>query len=257
MIFARMNVPSWNPDLYADKHGFVSEYGRGLLGYLPEQQGLHILDLGCGTGTLTHELAQRGHFVIGVDNSESMLDTARTSYPELEFVCADACNLPWTEHFDIVFSNAVFHWILDQKDLLKSIHRALKPNGQIICEMGCHGNIAIIEKAFRDAMEKRGLPYERPFCYPTTEEYSALLEENGFCVDSLLSFDRPTLLNDGEKGLRNWMMQFFFIPTQNLSPQVRESIFAEIETSLRPQLWDGFQWTADYVRLRIRATKEG
>lgn len=256
MISARMNKPSWNPDLYADKHGFVSEYGRGLLGYLPEQRGLHILDLGCGTGTLTHELAQRGHCVIGADNSETMLATARASYPDIEFIRTDACNLPWTDRFDVVFSNAVFHWIRNQKGLLQSIRRALKPNGQIICEMGGYGNIAIIENAFRHAMEKRDFHYEWPFCYPTTEEYATLLEENGFGVDSLLSFDRPTLLNDGEKGLYNWMKQFFLIPTQNLSVQERESVFAEIEASLRPQLWDGFQWTADYVRLRIRATRK-
>lgn len=48
----------WNADLYENKHDFVAEYGRDLLSSVPENPGQAILDLGCGTGTLTHALLE-------------------------------------------------------------------------------------------------------------------------------------------------------------------------------------------------------
>jgi SAM-dependent methyltransferase len=55
----------WNAELYEDKHNFVAEYGKGLLEYIPDSKEQVILDLGCGTGTLTHELSQKAYKVIG------------------------------------------------------------------------------------------------------------------------------------------------------------------------------------------------
>ena len=48
----------WNAEWYENKHGFVAEYGRGLLSCVPENPDQSILDLGCGTGTLTHALLE-------------------------------------------------------------------------------------------------------------------------------------------------------------------------------------------------------
>ena len=55
----------WNSTLYDQKHDFVAKYGEGLLTFLPENPAQAILDLGCGTGTLTAQLAARGSRVVG------------------------------------------------------------------------------------------------------------------------------------------------------------------------------------------------
>lgn len=99
----------WNPELCEQKHHFVPKYGRGLLGYLPEQTGLNILDLGCGAGLLTQILAEKGYWSVGVDNSDEMIGKARALHPGISFETADACALPQNKCFDIVFLNAVFH----------------------------------------------------------------------------------------------------------------------------------------------------
>src|ERR1041384_1391697 len=101
----------WNPALYDQKHSFVFEYGHELLALLQPKCAELILDLGCGTGHLTNQIAHTGARVIGLDDSPSMLTTARQNYPQLDFRLADAVEFSTPEQFDAVFSNAVLHWV--------------------------------------------------------------------------------------------------------------------------------------------------
>ncbi len=103
----------WNADLYENKHDFVAEYGRDLLSHVPENPGQAILDLGCGTGTLTHALLEKSTSVVGLDASPEMIGKARQLYPGMDFRVLDACLMPWNNWFDVIFSNAAFHWIPD------------------------------------------------------------------------------------------------------------------------------------------------
>ena len=119
----------WNSTLYDQKHDFVAKYGEGLLTFLPENPAQAILDLGCGTGTLTAQLAARGSRVVGVDSARTMVERAKAQYPELAFQVCDALSLPFEGEFDVVFSNAVFHWIADHDTLLENVRKALKPGG--------------------------------------------------------------------------------------------------------------------------------
>lgn len=138
-------MSAWNADLYDSKHDFVSEYGKGLLEFVPENKNQSILDLGCGTGTLTAQLSNLADTVIGVDSSVSMIAKAKEQYANIQFMVCDALALPFEEQFDVVFSNAVFHWITDHNALLNNIHKVLKPGGLLVCEFGANGNISTIE----------------------------------------------------------------------------------------------------------------
>lgn len=245
----------WNADLYQNKHDFVAEYGRGLLSYVPDQPGQHILDLGCGTGTLTQALAHKGNRVLGIDSSPGMIQKARSLYPDLSFEVADACALPWCEEFDLVFSNAVFHWITTPRLLLENVWKVLKPGGKLVCEFGAKGNVGRILGAMEASLVRRGLAYQNPFYFPGEEEYRQLLAGEGFRVETLSLFDRPTPLKDGPDGLRNWVLQFFANELHALSPSDAESLLNEMDASLRGELWDGVQWVGDYRRLRLCAVK--
>jgi len=99
----------WNSNLYDNKHSFVAEYGKAMIDFVNTQTGQKILDVGCGTGILTNELAKNGAAVIGTDSSKDMIDAAKSNYPHLIFQVQDATNLPYKNEFDTVFSNAVFH----------------------------------------------------------------------------------------------------------------------------------------------------
>jgi trans-aconitate methyltransferase len=106
-------VSAWDPAQYQKKHSFVWRYGADLLDLLAPQPGERILDVGCGTGQLTAEIAGRGAHVIGLDRSAEMLADARRNFPHLEFVEADAAHFEFSEPFDAVFSNAALHWVKD------------------------------------------------------------------------------------------------------------------------------------------------
>ena len=104
-------VKEWNPDLYDEKHAFVSKLGEDLIELLQPQSGELILDLGCGTGDLSHLIKQSGATVEGLDASKEMVARAREKYPDIQFRPGDACSLNIYERYDAVFSNAVLHWI--------------------------------------------------------------------------------------------------------------------------------------------------
>lgn len=243
----------WNSTLYDKKHDFVAEYGKGLLEFVPQNTKQSILDLGCGTGALTAELAELRERIVGVDGSQNMINKAREEFGDIEFKVCDALALPFEKEFDVVFSNAVFHWISDHDALLKNIHKALKPQGLLVCEFGASGNIATIENAFAKACNSLGYGYEAKFNFPTAEDFGNLLEKNGFIIDRIYDYDRPTVLKDGEQGLVNWMKQFFVSELEVMPEQVQIMIFEKVEELARETLWNGEEWIADYRRLRAIA----
>lgn len=251
-----MRKLDWNPNLYDNKHNFVAEYGKELLEYIPNKKNQKILDLGCGTGSLTNELFNKSSNVIGIDGSLNMIEEAKSTYPNIEFYVMDACNIEWKNYFDVVFSNAVFHWIKDQRLLLSSIYNSLKSSGVLICEFGSYGNIYKIQSTFRNILKKFDYNYVDPFFFPKKDDYICILENQGFRIEFIESYDRPTVLNDGKYGLRNWVKQFFADVLESFSDSDQMSIFEEMEEKLKPELWNGKNWIADYKRLRIVAYKE-
>ena len=246
----------WNAEMYQNKHLFVAKYGEQLLEFVNREADQTILDLGCGTGALTRELAAGGARVIGLDLSESMVEKARENEPELEFYVGDAAALTCEDRFDTIFSNAVFHWIPDQRKLIRSVKKALKKGGALVCEFGAAGNIQAIQEAFSAQMKARDMVYHSPFFFPEAGEYRRLLEEEGMSVRRILEYDRPTPLSDGEKGLRNWVVQFFTEDLGRFSQEERERILRAMEEGLRSRLWNGDQWVADYRRIQAVAVKE-
>ena len=243
----------WNSLLYDSKHDFVSEYGEDLLEFIPKNNEQTILDLGCGTGTLTVRLSDLCNKVIGIDSSQNMIDKAKEQFGNIEFMLCDAIALPFEKEFDVVFSNAVFHWIDDHDLLLKNIHKVLNDKGILVCEFGAHGNIATIENAFIKACKEIGYDYKSKFNFPTTECFGNLLVKNGFEIDRVYDYDRPTPLKDNENGLANWMKQFFASELEIMPEDIKTTVIKKVEELTRETLWNGYEWVADYRRLRAIA----
>src|ERR1700748_1894917 len=100
---------TWNTEAYATNGRFVATLASGVVALLNPQPGEEILDLGCGDGALTEQLAATGAIVTGVDSSPTMLAAARERNLSVEQ--HDATALPYDQQFDAVFSNAALHWI--------------------------------------------------------------------------------------------------------------------------------------------------
>jgi trans-aconitate methyltransferase len=250
--------PEWNANLYDAKHAFVWKYGADLVPLLAPQTDERILDIGCGTGHLTAQIADSGARVLGVDRSPEMVAAARKAYPHLQFEEADARDLPFRAEFDAVFSNATLHWIQEPKSVIRSVRNALRPRGRFVAEFGGKGNIRKMQTAFVQALSElhATAPGEiNPWYYPSVSEYATLLETNGFEVRFMTLFDRPTPLADGEAGMRNWITMFGSYYSAKLTPEKRESFLRRVEELLHPELFRDGQWMADYRRLRLVAVR--
>ncbi|MFT8358760.1 class I SAM-dependent methyltransferase [Bifidobacterium aquikefiri] len=244
----------WNAQQYETQHDFVFKYGAGLLDQVPET-ATTVLDVGCGTGDLTDQLRQRGYAVVGIDQSAEMVAEAQRLYPDTHFDQQDIVTMPITHTYDVVFSNAVFHWITDQNQLLVQVNQTLNPNGQLVCEFGAAGNVATICSAFGNELHALGMRYQVPFFFPETAIYQHLLEKHKFEVLDMEVYDRPTVLRGGAEGLGNWVQQFFESDLSRLSNTQQSMVISHMADRLHDKLWVNDHWEADYRRLRVVARK--
>lgn len=248
----------WNPDLYQASHSWAWEYGRDLLQFLAVKPGERVLDVGCGTGQLTDEIASSGADTVGIDFSPEMIAAARKNFPRLKFELLDVAAMPFAGDFDAVFSNASLHWVSDQKGAIAAISRCLKPGGRFVFEMGGHGNLEQIWSASKQALREFGVEDPdklRPWHFPKIGDYAALLESHGLRVEFAVLFERPTPL-EGEHGLANWLQMFGSFALETLTPEQRTQAIRRVEELTRPKLFRDGRWVADYKRLRMLSVKE-
>lgn len=244
----------WSAADYAQNARFVSDLGADILSWLAAQPGERILDLGCGDGALTEKISAQGAHVVGVDTSAEMLAAARARGLDVRAMDGEA--LSFTREFDAVFSNAALHWMVRADAVIAGVARALKPGGRFVAEFGGHGNIAAIVTALRAVAVRHGLDPARAagWFYPSAEGYRRRLERHGFRVDAVALVPRPTPL---PTGLRGWLATFRQSYFDAIAPETRTAMLDEIETLLAPALRDeAGHWTADYVRLKVRAQLE-
>ncbi len=242
----------WNAPLYDERHQFVWREGRDLVDLLAPQPNERILDLGCGTGHLTHQIAERGASVIGFDRSPAMLNQARSLFPRIRFELADARNFAFGSDFDAVFSNAALHWITPPETVARSIVHALKPGGRLVCELGAQGNLRQLLAAVSQAASEVGIVTPPENYFPSLGRYAAVLEDAGLDVINAQVFDRPTPLSS-ETGLIDWLRMFRSSLVDDLSPAVKDRFISRLEAIARPHLYRDQTWIADYRRLRVIA----
>jgi trans-aconitate methyltransferase len=245
----------WDASLYDGRHAFVWKQGAGLVELLAPRSGERILDLGCGTGHLTAQIAAAGAEVVGIDRAAAMIDEARGNYPGLDLRIADARNFSLEQPFDAVFSNAVLHWVQPPEAVVASVQGALKPGGRFVAEFGGRGNVQQIVAALDEASRNVGAgPFQDFWYFPGIAEYADLLEEHGLEVVFATLFDRPTAL-EGDQGMRNWVAMFANELLTRIAPERREAFLRDIEARLRPTLHREGTWLADYRRLRVVARR--
>lgn len=178
----------------------------------------NIVDLGCGPGTLTRQLAERwpAAHVVGVDSSPDMLAKARPlAIPgRLEFVQTDFAGWSPDQPVDFIFSNAALHWIDDHEALLRRLAEWLAPGGTLAVQMPNRFDGPIqrtIDEAAADprwAAQLEGVGLHKGSVQPV-EWYARQLEDLGFAVNAwettyvhVLSGEDPVLEWFRGSGLR-------------------------------------------------------
>jgi SAM-dependent methyltransferase len=246
----------WSARDYDRNARFVSDLGADVLALLDPRPGERILDLGCGDGALTQRIAQTGAQVVGVDASADMVAAARARGIDARPGSGQA--LAFDTAFDAVFSNAALHWMTDPDAVIAGVFRALKPGGRFVAEFGGHGNVAALRTALIAALaSEAGVATDlRDIWYfPAADEHAARLTAAGFTVRRIETFARPTPVAAGAEA---WLATLA-APALALAPEpLRPAVLARAAALAAPALRDGAgRWTADYVRLRLVATRDG
>ncbi|MCZ6893015.1 MAG: methyltransferase domain-containing protein [Gammaproteobacteria bacterium] len=248
-----MPQQTWNPDKYARHAGFVAELGGDLIEMLAPARGEMILDLGCGDGALTAKLLSLGCRVLAIDSSAEQVAAAAARNLDAQVVDAEA--MTYEAAFEGVFSNAALHWMKRPEAVIDGVWRALRPAGRFVGEMGGARNVQAVVDAVTKVLGERGVDAAacNPWFFPDETTYRKLLQDQGFDVEFMQLFPRPTPL-DGD--IVHWLKLF----TQSFVADVDESehegiycaVSAQLETTLRD---DDGNWFVDYVRLRFKAIK--
>lgn len=155
---------------------YSNKYTAAVFGLLNAQLGEAILDLGCGSGELTKDVASlvgKDGFVVGVDASPDMIEAARKEQrceglegaARIQYDQADGCALSTyitenglEEHFDKIFSNAALHWMkASPEGVIEGVHKALKPGGVFAAEFGGYTNVVGVRGGLHQVLRKRGI----------------------------------------------------------------------------------------------------
>jgi trans-aconitate methyltransferase len=245
---------SWDAQRYDREFGFVAQYGRELLELLSPQESEHIIDLGCGTGELTAEIAARGAHVIGIDSDPGMIERARQRLGDRARI-GNGNDFEVEEPVDAVFSNAALHWMTNPSAVALCVRKALKPDGRFVAEMGGHRNIATIIESVRDSLAMHGFDthFQLPTYFPRPSEYAGVLESAGFDVAYMRYFSRPTPLRECRNGISDWVEMFHPEALTGVPEDSQKDVLASVNELARPRLFHDNVWVADYWRLRFVA----
>ncbi len=237
------STSKWDAADYARVGAFVAELGGAALDLLDPRPGERILDVGCGEGTLTRKIVDRGATVLGVDASPEMVAAARAK--GIDALLLPAEDMQFFAEFDAAFSNATLHWVLHKEQAARAIFRALKAGGRFAGEMGGEGNIARLQQVVDEEMILRGYapPLEAHNWYPAPEEFAAVYEEAGFREIDARLIERPTPL---AHGVAAWVTTFRkgWLDRAGVPDEERSDLAACVAERFGSDV-------ADYVRLRF------
>jgi trans-aconitate 2-methyltransferase len=130
-------MADWNPALYRRYEDERTRPAAELLARVPLTEATRVVDLGCGPGNSTELLARRfpQADVLGIDNSEAMLVSARERLPQARFEFADIGRWSPDVAPDLIYANAALQWVPDHETLVPRLFAALAPGGVLAIQM--------------------------------------------------------------------------------------------------------------------------
>jgi trans-aconitate 2-methyltransferase len=269
-MMSRHSLPAksakWNAADYAANSSVQQSWARELMARLKLRGGEHILDVGCGDGKVTAEIARAVPHgsVTGIDASAEMIGFARRAFPSsqnpnLKFQICDAREIRAVGRvtpcapsdagtrggahgvtrptmpgvpFDIIFSNAALHWVDDHQAILRGMAAVLKPGGRLIVSCGGRGNAQDVFLALRPEMRlKRWRGFFRrmpkPYFFYAPEDYRKWLPKSGFKINSLKLVPKDATYA-GAAGFAAWLRTTWLPYVQLVPEDLREEFIAAV-----------------------------
>ncbi|MBI5026505.1 MAG: methyltransferase domain-containing protein [Nitrospirae bacterium] len=204
----------WDAEKYDSTKAPQIDVGKELITMAQVRDTDSILDIGCGTGKLTVELARLASkgSVTGIDSSQEMLAKARTisdKVKNISFMQIPAQSMNFSEIFDLVFSNSTLQWIKEQQDVMELVYQSLKNGGRIAFQLPAkkfcreffnyiNNSIALLD------LEKYYTNWMSPWYFPIKEAYVSLLKGVGFSKIEVLYKDYRLVFESINEVLEWW-----------------------------------------------------
>ncbi len=257
----------WNAKAYKKSSHHQFQWGLELLEKLTLHGKESVLDIGCGDGKLTIEIAKRvpqGH-VVGIDNSAAMIRFAakrfpKNKYPNVDWQIVDATEIDFDNEFDAAYSNAALHWVQDHVAVLRGVKKSLKPNGRILFQMAGKGNAVNAARVFVDVISKEKWSHyfvngvSSTLCYYGIDDYHTWLKDLGF-VEKRVEFIPKDAFFHGRTEMRK-NIEAVWIAFTNMIPENHRNQFIEeiIDGFDARSLKDKFgNYHIDMMRLEVEA----
>jgi trans-aconitate 2-methyltransferase len=260
-------MSDWDAARYDRVSNPQLEWGRRVIGRLAPAPGERVLDIGCGTGRLTMEiaLAVTDGLVVGLDPSASMLQIARQTSPvatsavssRVRFVRANGLALPFAGVFDAVFSNATLHWVADHDVAFRSIFSALRPGGRLVAQCGGGPNLARLYSRAASLMREPSFAryfegWRDPWHFVLPDVTHAALTRAGFDVDDASLEEAPVTFTDPAAFSEFIECVCVRHHVERLPTDRRHGFLAALTTAAAS---DHPPLTLDYWRLNIKARR--
>lgn len=256
--------PRWEPGRYLAFTDLRLRPGLDLLARVAHPGPQLVYDVGCGTGALTRVLAERWPTarVVGIDSSAAMLSEARATPTSIEWVELDVRHWAVPQRADVIFSNAVLHWVPDHDEVIMRLYESLAAAGVLAFQMPLswgepsHRLIReILERARLGSAALRAHYARRPVA--GAEHYGELLRRAGATVDIWETRYHQTL--EGDEAVLRWVEGTALRPLlDELDPTDRDTFLAEYREALAatyPRSGEGMT-TYPFPRLFVVASRD-
>jgi trans-aconitate 2-methyltransferase len=232
---AGMGSYQWNAADYARHSAGQEQWARELIGRAGLVPDDRVLDIGCGDGRITAAIAKLvpDGAVLGIDLSADMVQHAighfpARDYPNLGFEQADARALPFDGGFTFVFSNAVLHWIRDQRPVVAGIARALAPGGRCLLQMGGRGNAADVIRVFDSVSGEPAWRhwyegFESSYGFHGDDDYRGWLADAGLVADHVALIEKDMVHADRDAFI-GWLRTAWHPYTSPVPEAVRPAL---------------------------------
>lgn len=258
----------WDADTYDIVSDAQEEWARFIIKQRKWHGGEAVLDAGCGSGRITKMLSEiiRDGNICAVDNDPNMIKKATERLGNIENVCIIQSDLTDAEFgfmqrkFDVIFSNAVLHWILDHHKIFRNFYNLLKPDGELLIQCGGFGNLKKTISVFNTVKD-----------YSDFKQYFSEWKQSwNFAKPN----DTKNILNDlGFKHIRVYLSNsnvnfsnknnyLLYVKTVVLGPYLKYFPSEQLKNKFVEEILDliendyaELKWNLDYVRLNILASK--
>ncbi len=221
---------TWNPAQYLKFAGSRTRAASDLLARVPLESPTAVVDLGCGPGNSTALLAARWPEakITGVDSSQEMLASARAAMPKAAWVEGDVATYEPDGSVDLLFANAVLHWLPDHEVLLPRLMGQLAPGGVLAVQMPMNFDAP----AYRLIRDLAGTPTASDWRPPLTPEaYYRILAPHAASVD-LWQTDYQQVMG-GVDDILEWAKGTVLLPyLQGLGADAMASLLGRYRTGL-------------------------